>query len=389
MGFRLGIGNIDIRNQRFNWAAYWATQPEVLFFGLYSDISGGQMPNRVPGATDYLTVAGAVGSETYQCPNTAPYIAADTDYIWFRTDTTQRTTTMAELIEYDFIRTIIKYDNTAPYALRWIMILSDDFETARENKMRDSFDLSIWWSDVLSSHGNVKGNRGAGRSVWTPEFSPEFLSNKVLIIDPSKGVTITGSGISQILDYSGNNNHATQATDGSRPPLTPAALNGHPVITPDGSADFLTLTAPIQVLTNYTVFVVQKIEAGKYSIILGKAADDTYYWFISSGTTVRLRSGTSNTITWSPSPALSDGYHILEFHRSSVVPYNNYGADKGVPLTGDPIAAGGQLGTQTDLFKTSALLSGLPLAYLAIYSDDKSDADRTLVRNWLATRFAL
>ena len=26
MGFRLGIGNIDIRNQRFSWAAYWAGQ---------------------------------------------------------------------------------------------------------------------------------------------------------------------------------------------------------------------------------------------------------------------------------------------------------------------------------------------------------------------------
>jgi len=164
MGFRLGIGNIDIRNVRpFDWAAYWASQPEVLFFGLYSDISGGQMPNRVPGATDYLTVAGAVGSETYQCPNTAPYIAADTDYIWFQTDTTQRTTTTAELIGYDFTRTIIKYDNTTPYALRWIMILSEDYDTP---SMRNSFDLSIWWSNVLSSYGSVKGNRASEQSIW-------------------------------------------------------------------------------------------------------------------------------------------------------------------------------------------------------------------------------
>lgn len=150
------------------WAAWWASQPEVLFFGLYSDISGGQMPNRVPGATDYLTVAGALGAETYQCPNTAPYIAADTDYIWFDIITNQRTATTAQLIGSDFSRTIIKYGDIVPYAIEWIMILSDDFETARENKMRDSFHLSIWWDGFLSSYGNLKGNRGIGRSIWVP-----------------------------------------------------------------------------------------------------------------------------------------------------------------------------------------------------------------------------
>jgi len=165
-GTRIGI---EIQSG-FNWAAYWASQPEVLFFGLYSDISGGQMPNRVPGATDYLTVAGAAGSETYQCPNTAPYLSADTDQIWHYTNDSIRVVLSSELISYDFSRTIIKYDNTAPYTLRWIMILSSDFETARENKMRDSFDLSIWWSGVLSFHGNVKGNKPLFQQyVWTPE----------------------------------------------------------------------------------------------------------------------------------------------------------------------------------------------------------------------------
>jgi uncharacterized protein (TIGR02145 family) len=50
------------------------------------------------------------------------------------------------------------------------MILSDDFETVRENKMRDSFDLSVWWSNVLSSHGYMKQNKHiAGQYIWTPE----------------------------------------------------------------------------------------------------------------------------------------------------------------------------------------------------------------------------
>ena len=154
------------RGGGINWDAYWVNQPEVLFLGLYSEISGGQMPNKVTGATDYLTVTGSVGSETFQTPNTAPYIDSDTDYIWFTTDTGIRTTTTAELVGYDFTRTIVKYQNDAPYAIEAIMILSSDVDTV---KMRDDFDLSIWWDGILSIYGNLKGNRGPGQSVWTPE----------------------------------------------------------------------------------------------------------------------------------------------------------------------------------------------------------------------------
>ena len=150
-----------------NWIDYWKNQPEVLFFGLYSEISGGQMPNKVTGATDYLTVAGVVGSETYQCPDTAAYIAADTDQLWHYTDDSIRVVLEADLTDYDFTRTIVKYGNVNPYTLDAIMVLSSDVDTA---KMRDDFDLSIWWSGVLNSHGNLKGNKPLAQQYdWTPE----------------------------------------------------------------------------------------------------------------------------------------------------------------------------------------------------------------------------
>ena len=160
------VDSLSYATSSFSLSSYWSHQPEVLFFGLYSEISDGKMPNKVDGGATFLTVAGAAGSETYQAPNTAPYQTADTDYIWFKTDVSQRTTTTAELIGYDFTRTIVKYANTAPYAIEAIMILSSDVDTA---KMRDDFDLSVWWSNVLSAYGNVKGNRGVGQSVWTAE----------------------------------------------------------------------------------------------------------------------------------------------------------------------------------------------------------------------------
>ena len=58
-------------------AIWWNTHlfPEIevkmLFWGMYSEISGGQMPNKVSGSSDFLTVTGVTGSETYQCPDTA------------------------------------------------------------------------------------------------------------------------------------------------------------------------------------------------------------------------------------------------------------------------------------------------------------------------------
>lgn len=139
---------------------------KLLFWGKYSEITAGQMPNKVTGAIDFLTVAGIAGSETFQCPNTAPYKNADTDYIWFKIDASQRTTTTAELIGYDFPRTIIKYDNISPYTLREIIILKagETLTTVEENLLRDYMNLSVWWSNTLSSHGNVKENRGIGQN---------------------------------------------------------------------------------------------------------------------------------------------------------------------------------------------------------------------------------
>ena len=128
------------------------------------------MPNKVPGSSDYLTVAGVAGSETYQCPNTAAYKAADTDYIWFRTDATQRTTTTAELIGYDLQRTPVKYDDDAPYQIRAILILKtgETLSTIKLDKLHQDLDLPLFWSGVANVNGVIKGNRGLAQQLWNP-----------------------------------------------------------------------------------------------------------------------------------------------------------------------------------------------------------------------------
>lgn len=184
-----------------SWDRYWASQPEVLFFGLYSDISGGQMPNKVPGSSDYLTVAGVAGSETYQCPNTAPYIAADTDYIWFKTDGSQRTATTAELIGYDLQRTPVKYEDDSPNEIAAIIILNSAVTgTKRNNLFRDMW-LPVLWDNSFNIYGHVKDNRGATQQLWTPEsVYPAILNdgNTIAFFDFDDLTTITKDGSDKV-----------------------------------------------------------------------------------------------------------------------------------------------------------------------------------------------
>lgn len=174
----------------YNWVKFWELQPDVLFFGEVSKITDNKLYNQKTGATDYLTVGGSVGTYTFECPNTAPYIAADTDFIWFKTDESQRTTTEAELIGYDFTRTIVKYEDESDYSIEAIMILSSNIDTA---KMRNNFHLSVWWSNVLSAYGNVKGNRGIGQSVWTaePGYEAELVTYKTGLATPLSAGELT------------------------------------------------------------------------------------------------------------------------------------------------------------------------------------------------------
>jgi hypothetical protein len=142
------------------------------------------MPNKVIGSTDYLTVAGVAGSETYQCPNTATYIAADTDYIWFQKDGTQRTVLTTELISYDLQRTPVKYANSSPYAIAGIIILKagEVLDANELNQLIKNFELSIWFTGTLNTYGKLKGNRTSDVS-----YSPAVLlsdANKVAWYNP-------------------------------------------------------------------------------------------------------------------------------------------------------------------------------------------------------------
>lgn len=169
-----GIGIYIAINKRKG--GIWTPQSiasKLLYWGKVSEISGGRMANKVTGATDYITVGGSAGSYTFQVPNTAPYITADTDYIWFNTEAGQRTTTEAELIGYDLPRTPVKYDNTTPNAIREILILKagQTLTSAELDSLHTYMELSIYWSGIWNDYGFPKENRN-GQQLWIPEVFP-------------------------------------------------------------------------------------------------------------------------------------------------------------------------------------------------------------------------
>ena len=163
-----GIGTGICFSGSKSWSSYWTKQSEVLFFAETKNITDGKLYNQKSGATDYLTVGGSAGLYTFQTPNNATYKAADTDYIWFKTDETQRTTTEAELIGYDLQRTPVKYDDASPNSIRAIMILSSAVTGAKRDRLFRDMWLMELWDNNLNAYGHIKSNR-ATQILWTPE----------------------------------------------------------------------------------------------------------------------------------------------------------------------------------------------------------------------------
>ena len=165
----LGKGIVSPSGSR-GWTARYINNSDVLFIGEISKISDGKLYNQKKDATDYLTVAGSAGSYTFQAPNTEPYIAADTDLVWFNPDASQRLVTETELVGYDLQKTPIKYDNNSPYTIRAIMILSSSILGSAKDRMFRDFWLSIFWDDTWNDNGYLKENRGLEQKLWSSDF---------------------------------------------------------------------------------------------------------------------------------------------------------------------------------------------------------------------------
>jgi hypothetical protein len=104
-------GNSLCSESSISWSSYWKAQSN--FYELWKVTGAGTMIGLKRG--DELTITGSGLNAIYAVPDTAPYITADTDKIWFNTVGIRRTATHAELVGYDLPRTFIKYSDTFVY----------------------------------------------------------------------------------------------------------------------------------------------------------------------------------------------------------------------------------------------------------------------------------
>jgi len=174
MSMRVGIGKMIIgQGLTGNYLSQKAINNSFLFYAsdnksLLNKVSSTHLPNQVTGKTDFLTVTGLGLNARYRTPNTVPYKTADSDNVFWKTDTSESTCDGNRLIAYDFSRILVKYLNASPYTILAIAILKPNVVVT--NAMRDFFDLSVWWNNTLSFHGSTKTNRVTGQSVWTSEL---------------------------------------------------------------------------------------------------------------------------------------------------------------------------------------------------------------------------
>ena len=169
----------------FSWQSYWTQQKindNCLFFAsdntnILNKVASTQLPNQVTGSSDYLTVTGSGLNARYRTPDNNTYRTADSDNVFWKTDASESTCDGNRLIAYDFPRILVKYLDIAPYTIQWIAILKPT--SVVTNKMRDAFNLSIWWDNTLSFHGVTKQDRVTGQSVWTPEATTTLRTGLV------------------------------------------------------------------------------------------------------------------------------------------------------------------------------------------------------------------
>ena len=159
MGFGLGYG-LGLRNQlAFGRGLPYTIKNKLLFLGNYSAIADGKMPNTL--GSDWITVAGVSGSETYTCPNTASYIAADADYVWFDNSAVIKSPTTEILIGANFQRTLIKYSDFSDGKVDVLAIMKAGsvFDEHELIVVHNYFKLSLFWSGLLHPNGHLKYNR--------------------------------------------------------------------------------------------------------------------------------------------------------------------------------------------------------------------------------------
>ena len=148
--------------------------------------------------------------------------------------------------------------------------------------------VCLWRRELMPRSFNI----GTAESSKTGNLTPPVPSTANLFArydaSVASSITISGSGISQWNDLSGNGRHATQSTDAYRPTVVSAGKNNRNTIALDGVNDHFNITNTTALTSNFAVFAVIKYDYLNYdtsgSAIIG-SDDSGVSWYIQKNNT--------------------------------------------------------------------------------------------------------
>ncbi len=149
------------------WTNYWIAQDifDFLWTGTIEDdelvdVSGNDN-NIIITNKDFTGDYIPSDSEaTFAIPDSATLKTDDTDLFWHDDEDNILQKTAEDLVATCYERTIVNYDNSDPYHVRWIGILKSTVTLSETqlNKLHKSFRLWILWSREINAYGYIKGN---------------------------------------------------------------------------------------------------------------------------------------------------------------------------------------------------------------------------------------
>jgi hypothetical protein len=142
---------------------------DILFDFLWTgDISGDYLISDTDGRKIEIIGKDFVSSyipytstSTFKLIDNMDFIADDIDNLWFDGSGGQKSVTVADLINTDYSRTVIKFANSSPYHIYAIGILNSAIilTQAQINYLHSEFWLWLFWSGVFNDYGYLKDNR--------------------------------------------------------------------------------------------------------------------------------------------------------------------------------------------------------------------------------------
>lgn len=222
--------------------------------------------------------------------------------------------------------------------------------------------------------------------------------NLSLWLDANQGVTASGTAITTWADQSGYGNDATPPLTANRPTFTDPGINSHPLVSFDGSSDYLTSADDNSLdLTTWSIITVGKITTNKnYNAFVVKGTDaNENYEFLTNfpGTgnihypvkfTTSARSTDSEAgETYSNSVY---GVYQLDYDQSNFQIYIDGDLTETDAETRTPQTNSNSLYIGNEQGTSNRELSGL-LGEVIMYSEPLNDAERIIVHNAMSAKY--